>query len=430
MLLGAALNYDAASAAAQTIREALLPVTYFMCFLGLVETTAKSRGDGERIVMYFITLACIAILTANYPTAINILRDAIKGTIDTTREHTSNLFYQIVTAKLPEQPWVTDVGNYILYGIIKLLQGIGTVGIIIVSVLQNASLLALVAISPILIGMLATSWTQAAGARFLMTTIIICMWQIGVSLVDLVLYAIGQYIFAGAIAVGGGAGAGAIGAGTAAGISLTTLALPAVVLAMAIAAFVPIALYLAVPIVMHAVMLGANPLTSVLSAGAGIAASGAAAVTAGTTSVIGTTRAVAQLGGSGEGGSQLSGSGPIGNAAPDNDISPNAGVSGSAVSNGTASQAAAAGGVVRQTSGAFAVAPGATYSTASAGSKLEAPGDIGMSAVQGMGEFLVTSSSGESRTFKGNIGNPHELAAAYNAMTTVKRPASDSTLAS
>jgi hypothetical protein len=199
---------------------------------------------------------------------------------------------------------------------------------------------------------------------------------------------------------------------------------------MAIAAFVPIALYLAVPIVMHAVMLGANPLTSVLSAGAGIAASGAAAVTAGTTSVIGTTRAVAQLGGSGEGGSQLSGSGPIGNAAPDNDISPNAGVSGSAVSNGTASQAAAAGGVVRQTSGAFAVAPGATYGTASAGSKLEAPGDIGMSAVQGMGEFLVTSSSGESRTFKGNIGNPHELAAAYNAMTTVKRPASDSTLAS
>ena len=434
MLLGAALNYDAASAAAQTIREALLPVTYFMCFLGLVETTAKSRGDGERIVMYFITLACIAILTANYPTAINILRDAIKSTIDTTREHTSNLFYQIVTAKLPEQPWVTDVGNYILYGIIKLLQGIGTVGIIIVSVLQNASLLALVAISPILIGMLATSWTQAAGARFLMTTIIICMWQIGVSLVDLVLYAIGQYIFAGAIAVGGGAGAGAIGAGTAAGISLTTLALPAVVLAMAIAAFVPIALYLAVPIVMHAVMLGANPLTSVLSAGAGIAASGAAAVTAGTTSVIGTSRAFAQLGGGGEGGSQstkqISGSGPIGNAAPGNDMSPNAGVSGPALSNGTASQAAGVGGVVRQASGAFAVAPGATYSTASAGSKLEAPGDSGMSAVQGMGEFSVTSSSGESRTFKGNIGNPHELAAAYNAMTAVKRPTSDSTLAS
>jgi len=44
MLFAAALNYDAASAAAQSIREALLPVTYFMCFLGLVETTAKSRG--------------------------------------------------------------------------------------------------------------------------------------------------------------------------------------------------------------------------------------------------------------------------------------------------------------------------------------------------------------------------------------------------
>ena len=432
MLFAAALNYDAASAAAQSIREALLPVTYFMCFLGLVETTAKSRGDGERIVMYFITLACIAILTANYPTAINILRDAIKSTIDTTREHTSNLFYQIVTAKLPEQPWVTDIGNYILYGIIKLLQGIGTVGIIIVSILQNASLFALVAISPILIGMLATSWTQAAGARFLMTSIIICMWQIGISLVDLILYAVGQYIFTGAIVVGGSAGAGAIGAGTAAGISLTTLALPAVVLAMAIAVFVPIALYLAVPIVMHAVMLGANPLTSVLSAGAGVAAGGAAAMTAGTTNVIGAARTLARSGGTTEGSSQstrqVPGNGPIANGTPITNVAPHSGISDSAPSSDAASPSA--GGVLRQASGAFAVAPGATYSTAAAGSKHEAPGNNGMSAVQGMGEFSVTSSDGESRTFKGNIGNPHELAAAYNAMTAAERQPSDATLPS
>lgn len=434
LLLAAALNYDAASAAATSIRDTLLPVTYFMCFLGFVEGVAKSRGDGEKIVMSFLVIALIVIVTVSYPTAINILRDGINRTMDTNNAHVNNLFYQMVTAKLPDQPWVTDIGNYILYGIIKLLQGIGRVGIMLINIIQTASLFALVAISPVLLGMLATSWTQAAGARFLMTSLIICMWQIGVNLVDLVLYAVGQYIFAGALAAGGAAGVGAIGAGTAAGVSLTTLALPAVVLAMAVAAFVPIALYLAVPIVMHAVMLGANPLTSVLSGGAGIAASGAAAVTAGTTGVIGTTRAFAQLGGGGEGGSQstkqISGSGPIGNAAPGNDMSPNAGVSGPALSNGTASQAAGVGGVVRQASGAFAVAPGATYSTASAGSKLEAPGDIGMSAVQGMGEFSVTSSSGESRTFKGNIGNPHELAAAYNAVTAVKRSTSDSALAS
>ena len=272
IILAAALNYDAASAAATSMRDTLLPVTYFICFLGFVEGVAKSRGDGERIVMSFIVIALIAILTVNYPTAITILRDSINSTMDTNNAHVNNLFYQMVNAKLPDQPWITDIGNYILYGLIKLLQGIGKVGIMIVDVLQNVSLLALIAISPILLGMLATSWTQGAGARFLMTSLIICMWKIGVGLVDLVLYALGQYIFAAAITAGGGAGLGAIGAGTAAGVSLTTLALPAVVLAMAVAAFVPIALYLAVPILMHAVMLGANPLTAALSAGAGIAA--------------------------------------------------------------------------------------------------------------------------------------------------------------
>ena len=37
-----------------------------------------------------------------------------------------------------------DVGNYILYGIIKLLQGIGKVGIIVIEMMQTVSLLALV----------------------------------------------------------------------------------------------------------------------------------------------------------------------------------------------------------------------------------------------------------------------------------------------
>jgi hypothetical protein len=428
--LAAALNYDAASAAATSIRDSLLPVTYFMCFLGFVEGVAKSRGDGERIIMSFLVIALIVIVTVNYPTAINVLRNAINGTMETNNAHVNNLFYQMVTAKLPDQPWVTDIGNYILYGIVKLLQGIGRVGIMLVSIIQAASLFALVAISPVLLGMLATSWTQSAGARFLMTSLIVCMWQIGVSLVDLVLYAVGQYIFAGALAAGGAAGAGAIGTGTAAGVSLTTLALPAIVLAMSVAAFVPIGLYLAVPIVMHAVMLGANPLTSVLSAGAGVAASAAAAMTAGTTSVIGTARTLARSGGTTEGSSQstrqVPENGPIANATPSTNVAPPSGISDSTSSTDAASQTA--GGVLRQASGAFAVASGATYSTAAAGSKLEAPGNTGMSAVQGMGEFSVTSSDGESRTFKGNIGNPHELAAAYNAMAAAKRQPSDATL--
>jgi hypothetical protein len=42
----AALNYDAANAAAIALRETLLPITYFLCFRFL-ECVARSRGDGE-----------------------------------------------------------------------------------------------------------------------------------------------------------------------------------------------------------------------------------------------------------------------------------------------------------------------------------------------------------------------------------------------
>ena len=363
------------------------------------------------------------ILTANYPTAITILRDTINSTMDTNNAHVNNLFYQIVNAKLPDQPWITDIGNYILYGLIKLLQGIGKVGIIIVDLLQQVSLLALVAISPILLGMLATSWTQGAGARFLMTSLIICMWKIGVGLVDLVLFAVGQYIFVAAIGVGGAGGVGAIGAGTAAGVSLTTLALPAVVLVMALAAFVPIALYLAVPIIMHAVMLGANPLTSALSAGAGIAGTAAGVATAGVARTIATTAAVRGAGRSRDGAGEA-------NIAPpgNQNISPASQSPGgpmtTAGGGGQTGYGNSIAGVIQHPSGAYSAAPGAAYSTAETGTTVEAPGSGGMAATQNdPSNFSVVTPSGRSHTFGGNLGSPQQLAAAYNCMMSMPPPA-------
>ena len=284
------LNYDTASAAANTLREALLPFTFFLCFLGFVECVAHSRGDGERIVMYFIGVAVIAFLAANFPAGLTILTNSIDGMIDSHQAKTENLFWQILNAHLQETSSIWDVGNYILYGIVKLLQGIGKVGLVIVDLLQNVSILALVGISPILLGMLATSWTRSAGVRFLMTSGIIAMWSLGIALVDIVLYAVGNYIFGAAIGAGGAAGIGVLGAGTAAGVTLTTLAMPALLLVMAVACFVPIGLYLSIPLLMHAVMLGATtqPDHHTLSAGAGIAATGMGLAGAGATRSIAT----------------------------------------------------------------------------------------------------------------------------------------------
>ena len=414
MVLAAALNYDAANAAAIALRETLLPITYFLCFLGFVECVARSRGDGESILMFFISIACIVILAANYPTGLRLLRDGINSMMDTHNAHVSNIFYQILNANLTNEPSMWDVGNYILYGIIKLLQGIGKVGIIIIELLQTVSLLALVGISPLLIGMLATSWTRSAGVRFLMTSLIICMWTIGIAIVDLVLFGLGQYIFAAAIGTGAAGAIGAFGTGAAAGISLTTLALPSLVLVVAIAAFVPIALYLAIPIIMHAVMLGANPLTSALSAGAGLAATAIGITAAGAartmSTAVGMTAAGAASATSGSAGPNSSGSGQ--NIAPaSQDIS-------APLPSPPGGQSASVAGVTQYASGAYGAAPGATYSTAPVGHQADAPGG-GMTATQiDAASFSVTTAEGASHAFRGNIGSPQTLAAAYNSVSS------------
>ena len=405
MLLAAALNYDAATAAATALRDTLLPITYFLCFLGFVECVARSHGEGERILMFFVGIACIVILAANFPAGLRTLRDAINGMMDSHNAHVNNLFYQILNASLSNEPSMWDVGNYILYGIIKLLQGIGKVGIIIIELLQSVSLLALVAISPILIGMLATSWTRSAGVRFLMTSLIICMWSIGIALVDLVLFGLGQYIFAAAIGAGAAGAIGAVGAGAAAGVTLTTLALPSLLLVVAIAAFVPIALYLAIPVIMHAVMLGANPLTSSLSAGAGLAATAIGITGASAARGISTAAGMAYRGaGTGSSGSESQSISP----APQSIAPPTPGSSGG--------ESAPVAGVVRHSSGAYGAANGAPYTSVPAGQQAEAPGG-GMTATQlDTGNFTVTTASGASKTFPGNIGSAQTLAGAYNRM--------------
>jgi hypothetical protein len=335
--------------------------------------------------------------------------------MDSHNEHVNNLFYQILNANLENEPPVYKVGNYILYGIVKLLQGIGKFGIIIIELLQTVSLLALSAISPILIGMLATSWTRSAGVRFLMTSLIICMWSIGIALVDLVLFGLGQYIFAAAIGAGAAGALGAVGTATGAGVALTTLAMPALLLVMAIAAFVPIALYLAIPIIMHTVMMGANPLTSSLSAGAGMAAtaigiSGANAARAASTAA---GMAASRLGS----GANSSG----GSGSESQTMSPAASQTLAPIPSSSAGDSAPSSGVVRSAGGAYTAAPDASYSTAPAGQQAEAPGGspgrASLMATQvDAGNFTVTSNTGASKPFQGNIGHAQTLASAYNTM--------------
>ena len=270
------LSYDAASQAAMNLRGALLPICYALAFLGWGFAVWRAAGHGQSLVKYFILIAIVVILTTGFPEGIMTLRDGIKGLAGDNSAHTSNQFYLMLNARLTNEPSVFNVGATLLYGIVKLLQGIGLAGVAIVDLLQNLSVLALVAISPIMLGMLATPITQTAGIRFLLMSATICLWPIGTQIVDLILMGVGAYVFAIALGAGAAGAAGAIGTATAAGISLTTVALPALVICMAFAAFIPIVMYASVPIFFHIVLQGGSPVTAALSSAMGVGGTGMA----------------------------------------------------------------------------------------------------------------------------------------------------------
>ena len=83
-------------------------------------------------------------------------------------------------------------------------------------------------------------------------------------------------------------------------------------------------------------------------------------------------------------------------------------------------ESAPVGGVVRHASGAYTAAPGAPHTAAPIGHSVEAPGG-GMTAMQiDSSNFSVTTNSGASRVFSGNIGQAQTLARAYN--NTISQP--------
>ena len=105
MLLAAALNYDAATRGCD-MRYAIrfCPSRIFYASSVSLNALYRSHGDGESILMFFISIACIVILAANFPTGINLLRNGINSMMDTHNDHVNNMFYQILNANLTTNP--------------------------------------------------------------------------------------------------------------------------------------------------------------------------------------------------------------------------------------------------------------------------------------------------------------------------------------
>jgi hypothetical protein len=250
------LGYDQA----MQVRSALMPIAYLLCTTGLLLSVFRHWGNFHEVLMSMVGIGVIVILLNGYPTALTTVADGFK----TLREQTTAsapggdqpTWTQIFDVQFQQPSW-NQVAEKIEIALCQMFKWIGKIAIWFLDWVQSWAFNGLIAISPILIGGLAVQWTQGTGITFLTTSFGIAAWHLGIALVDILLASIAVQLFAG-VGI-----AGAIGAATVVSIGLLPIFLGALVALVIVA----IALYLAVPVVIAAVLRGNSPLTTAATSG-------------------------------------------------------------------------------------------------------------------------------------------------------------------
>jgi len=264
------LGYDQA----MQLRTALMPIAYLLCTTGLIMAVFRHWGNFHEILMSIVGIGVIVILLNGYPTALTTVADGFK----TLREQTTanapggpqQSWTGIFQAQLAQPSW-NQVAEKLEIALCQMFKWIGQLSIWFLDWVQSWAFNGLIAISPVLIGGLAVPWTQGAGITFLTTSFGIAAWHLGIALVDILLASVVGQI--------------SVAAGVAGGITAATVisvgALPIFLGALAGIVCIALALYLAVPLMMAAVLRGSSPLTTGAKAGMemGLSALGLAGMT-------------------------------------------------------------------------------------------------------------------------------------------------------
>jgi hypothetical protein len=169
-------------------------------------------------------------------------------------------FIQLLTSRIQNQPsdsW-TDLGKIVPAAVGYFFQGIGRFMMIVLNFFQQFAIAGLIAVSPLLLGFLFFSPTQSFGIQFAVTSFTVMLWYLGICLVDIVIVAISDLLFA-PITAGG-----IVQVAQNAIVVQNWLLFPFI---MAFASIVTLFFYLSVPFVAGAIMKGASGTTSALSAG-------------------------------------------------------------------------------------------------------------------------------------------------------------------
>ncbi len=278
-------------AAAFEIRTLLMPFAFVLCVIGIGEMGWRAGADTRAILGALLKTILVVGLLAGYPAAMESGQKAfveMRGKFTNARDAK---FVQLLRSKIENQPSdsLTDIGKVVPAAIGMFFQGIGRFMLIVLTFFQNFAIAGLIAVSPLLLGFLFLSHTQSFGIQFCVTSLTVLLWHVAICLVDIVIVAISDLLFA-PITSGG-----LIQTAQNAIVVQNWLLFPFI---MAFAAIITVFFYLSVPFVAGAIMKGASGTTSALQAGiqgtmqaAGLAV-GAGFTAAGATATFGGSAAV------------------------------------------------------------------------------------------------------------------------------------------
>jgi len=381
------------------IRTLLFPFAFVLCVIGIGEMGWRAGSDPRAILGALLKTILIVGLLAGYPSAMDNGQRAFAEMRGKFTDARQAKFVQILRSRIENQPsdsW-TDLGKVVPAAIGMFFQGIGSFMLIVLTFFQNFAIAGLIAVSPLLLGFLFFSYTQSLGIQFCVTSLTVLLWHVAICLVDIVIVAISDLLYA-PITTGG--------------IIQTTQNLIVVQnwllfpFIMAFAALITVFFYLSVPFVAGAIMKGLSGTTAALQAGiqgtmqaaglaigAGMTAAGAAATLGGSTAVQGAMAGAQAVTGAASAAGRLAGEVSMGGDVPQPPSIPPAPSGADSVNN---------------------------------------PDNHGMTAHQTAPNAfaVVDNNTGTVSHHKGSIATPHAAQAAFNSHASKAQPLpSDSPLA-
>ena len=384
--------------AAGQIRSYMMPFAFVLCILGIGEMGWKAGSDAKAILSVILKVTIIVALIAGYPTIMNKGMEAFQEMRQKFTNAQDAKFIQLLTSRIQNQPsdsW-TDLGKIVPAAVGYFFQGIGRFMMVVMNFFQQFAIAGLIAVSPLLLGFLFFSPTQSFGIQFAVTSFTVMLWYLGICLVDIVIVAISDLLFA-PITAGG-----IVQVAQNAILVQNWLLFPFI---MAFSSIVTLFFYLSVPFVAGAIMKGASGTTSALSAGINNTLQAVGYVAGAGATVAG---AAATFGGSAAAQAAMASGQAVAGAA-------SAASSGKGMSNGLAGSSASS-------------SPGGSVPPPpeEEGGVITNPANPAMVAQQTTPEsFSVTDQSqGTVSHHKGSLSTPHAAQAAFNSHPSKAKPAS------